>query len=88
MSNERFKDEIKNKNIQELIVIFYSINSDLSKVKVEWSRYSGHLPHADKTKGVAFEEHSLTGDMRLLKRKRAIVLTKLNQLGWNGKGLV
>jgi len=96
MSFEKFKNEIKEENVSQLLDRYRLLNVNINK----WQTKKG-----DKASLYALEEESkhrkdsdnknikIGGDQVIsrylpkFKKQRAIVLTKLNQLGWNGKGL-
>ena len=86
MSFEKFKNEIKEKSVKELLEYYRKINQEISLNNSLGSTHYSLLTH-----GVFGPKGNLINSPRMknnkLKKQRAIVLTKLNRLGWNGEEL-
>lgn len=89
MSFEKFKHEIKNHTKEKLIELYKKISIDIHY----WNNVRYNEFAINKLEeGV--EENKITGmqvvqrHLAPLKKQRAILLTKLNQIGYNGSELM
>lgn len=89
MSFNIFKNEIKNFSKDELVDLYMKVSKD-----IHYWNYVRFNEYAVNKLEEGVEDNKITGMQVVqkhlvpLKKKRAILLTKLNQLGWNGKELI
>ena len=84
MSNEKFKREIKGFDVPELLEKYRKLSVEVHK----WQGInSGEYSRAKAGNNKLTSTQGVSQVLPKLKKQRAIVLTRLNQLGWNGKEL-
>lgn len=88
MGFEKFKHKIKNFSKEKLIELYHKVSKDIHYYNyVRFNEYAANKLE----EGVG--DNKITGmqvvhrHLNPLKKQRAILLTKLNQLGWNGQEL-